>query len=151
MCADLVAGPAPAAYDPRQWPAPPRTPFAIPIPAAPYAVMHVGASTPLKQWAPQRIAQVAAHLHARGITPVWSAGRGEQAIVRACDPDSRYPSVAGALDLAQMWHLLAGAALLVAPDTGVAHLGRLVDDLRRGRVLSREPVSRRDRRALLLP
>ena len=25
-----------------------------------------------------------------------------------------------------MWHLLAGADLLVAPDTGVAHLGRVV-------------------------
>ena len=32
----------------------------------------------------------------------------------------------GALDLAQLWHLLAGAELLVAPDTGVAHLGRIV-------------------------
>ena len=123
MCTDLVAGPAPAAYDPRQWPAPSCAPFTTP--AAPYAVMHVGASTPLKQWTPQRIAQVAAHLHARGITPVWSAGRGEEAIVRACDPVSRFQSVAGVLDLAQMWHLLAGAALLVAPDTGVAHLGRV--------------------------
>jgi len=28
--------------------------------------------------------------------------------------------------LPQLWHLLAGAALLVAPDTGVAHLGRVV-------------------------
>ena len=27
---------------------------------------------------------------------------------------------------AQLWHLVAGASLLVAPDTGVAHLGRVV-------------------------
>ena len=26
----------------------------------------------------------------------------------------------------QLWHLVANASLLVAPDTGVAHLGRLV-------------------------
>jgi hypothetical protein len=35
-------------------------------------------------------------------------------------------SYAGALTLPQLWHLLANAALLVAPDTGVAHLGRVV-------------------------
>ena len=28
--------------------------------------------------------------------------------------------------MAQLWRLLAGAALLVAPDTGIAHLGRVV-------------------------
>jgi len=30
------------------------------------------------------------------------------------------------LSLPQLWRLLADAALLVAPDTGVAHLGRVV-------------------------
>jgi ADP-heptose:LPS heptosyltransferase len=30
------------------------------------------------------------------------------------------------LSLSQLWRLLARAALLVAPDTGVAHLGRVV-------------------------
>jgi len=31
-----------------------------------------------------------------------------------------------ALTLAQLWHVLAKAALLVSPDTGIAHLGRIV-------------------------
>jgi ADP-heptose:LPS heptosyltransferase len=56
---------------------------------------------------------------------VWSAGAGEEAIVQACDPDRVFRSFAGKLDLAQLWHLLRGAELLVAPDTGVAHLGRV--------------------------
>jgi ADP-heptose:LPS heptosyltransferase len=58
---------------------------------------------------------------------VWSAGRGEDAIVRDCAGDTRYRSYdAGALSLPQLWHLVAKASLLVAPDTGVAHLGRIV-------------------------
>jgi ADP-heptose:LPS heptosyltransferase len=34
-------------------------------------------------------------------------------------------SYAGVLDIAQLWHLVKGASLLVCPDTGIAHLGRL--------------------------
>ncbi|MEO8849628.1 MAG: glycosyltransferase family 9 protein [Casimicrobiaceae bacterium] len=124
MCADLVQGPAPAPYAMAQWPAPPHASFDLP--RAPYAVLHVGASSPLKLWAPERVAKIARWLEARGIAPVWSAGAGEQGIVRAIDPSSRYRSFAGALDLAQMWALLAGAQLLLAPDTGIAHLGRIV-------------------------
>ena len=43
-----------------------------------------------------------------------------------CDPHRRFASFAGSLDLAQLWRLLAHARLLVAPDTGVAHLARVV-------------------------
>ncbi|MEP7061771.1 MAG: glycosyltransferase family 9 protein [Betaproteobacteria bacterium] len=124
LCAELVDGAPPAPYDPAAWPAPPAAPFTLP--RAPYAVLHVGASTPLKQWEPARIAQVAQWLVDRGVAPVWSGGHGEEAIVRAIDPESLHASYAGTLDLAQMWHLVAGARALVAPDTGIAHLGRIV-------------------------
>ena len=63
------------ATGPRQ----PRSPS--PRRTQPYAVLHVGASTPLKLWPADRWAALAAWLAARGITPVWSAGRGEEAIV----------------------------------------------------------------------
>jgi ADP-heptose:LPS heptosyltransferase len=123
LTARLVDGVPPTPYRTGEWPAPPAPAFTRP--RAPYAVLHVGASSPLKQWLPERWAALAAGLAARGITPVWSAGRGEEALVAACDSSARHPSYAGALELTQLWHLLADAALLVAPDTGVAHLGRV--------------------------
>lgn len=122
MAADLVEGDDAPPYARGDWPAPPAEAFERP-PGA-YAVLHVGASTPLKRWLPERWMALAEALQARGMAVAWSAGRGEEALVEACDPGRRFASYAGRLDLAQLWHLLAGAALLVAPDTGVAHLGR---------------------------
>ena len=124
LVAELAEGPAPDPYRTREWPAPPHAAFARPAP--PYAVLHVGASSPLKQWPAPRWLALAAWLAARGIAPVWSAGANETVVVAAIDAERRYASFAGRLDLAQMWHLLAGAAVLVAPDTGIAHLGRVV-------------------------
>ncbi len=89
-------------------------------------MLHVGASSPLKLWPNDRWLALADTLTRRGYAVVWSGGRGEDAIVRAIDPAGRYPSYAGRLDLTQLWALLADAALLIAPDTGIAHLGRIV-------------------------
>ena len=83
ITATLVDGPPPAPYECADWPAPPVEPFASPVRG--YAVLHVGASTRLKQWEPARWSALAAALAAQGLAPVWSAGRGEEAIVRACD------------------------------------------------------------------
>jgi ADP-heptose:LPS heptosyltransferase len=123
MVADLLGGDDAPPYAPGDWPAPPAREFERP--PSPYAVLHVGASTPLKQWLPERWNALARALRAEGLHVVWSAGAGEEAIVQACDPDREFRSFAGKLDLAQLWHLLRGAELLVAPDTGVAHLGRV--------------------------
>ena len=125
MVAGLLEGPPPAPFHPARWPAPRAEP-AIALPQGTYAVLHVGASTALKRWSPARWAALAARFTAHGIEPVWSAGRGESAVVHSCDPGARYRSFAEALSLAQLWHLVAGASMLVCPDTGVAHLGRVV-------------------------
>lgn len=124
MVAALADGALPPPYARGQWLAPSAAPFELP--RKPYAVLHVGASTPLKRWPAERWRSLAARLGERGLAIAWSAGRGEESIVAECDPEGRHPSYAGRLDLAQLWHLLAGAALLVAPDTGIAHLGRVV-------------------------
>jgi ADP-heptose:LPS heptosyltransferase len=124
MVATLVDGPAPAPYRRNDWPDPAAAPFELP--SRDYAIMHVGASTPLKQWDPLHWRALAASIEARGLEPVWSAGRGEDAVVRDCAGDTCYRSYAGALSLPQLWRLVANASLLVSPDTGVAHLGRIV-------------------------
>jgi ADP-heptose:LPS heptosyltransferase len=124
IAAQLADGEPPKPYAPGDWPAPPHSPFDLP--RARYCVLHVGASTPLKQWESGKWRALAASLEARGFEVVWSAGQSEMEIVAACDPEQRRTSYAGRLDLAQMWQLLANAALLVSPDTGIAHLARLV-------------------------
>jgi ADP-heptose:LPS heptosyltransferase len=123
MVADLLDGEDAPPYSAADWPAPPAASFERPT--GRYAVLHVGASTPLKRWLPERWLALAEALAHDGLEPVWSAGPGEEPVVEACDPSRRFRSLAGRADLAQLWHLLAGAALLVAPDTGVAHLGRV--------------------------
>lgn len=123
LVAMLVDGPPPPPYEPRDWPAPAWTPFELPRP--PYAVLHVGASTPLKLWEPYKWQAVAKQLANRGLSVIWSGGKGEIQIVAEVDPTGKYPSYAGQLDLPQLWQLIQNAALLVAPDTGVAHLGRV--------------------------
>ncbi len=120
-----LAGPGDETFAPAAWVAPPHAHFAPP--QAPYAVLHAGAGSVLRHWPPERWLALADHLAARGIAPVWSAGPGEGALIDSIDPQRRHASLDGQLDLAQLWHLLAGARLLVVPDTGVAHLAKLTN------------------------
>jgi ADP-heptose:LPS heptosyltransferase len=122
MASMLVDGPPPAPFKPTDWPAPASSGFEPP--AAPWCVLHVGASSSLRHWLPENWRAIAKWLTDKGYTVVWSAGREEEDLVRHCDPEARYASFAGRLSLAGLWHLLAGAALLVSPDTGIAHLGK---------------------------
>jgi ADP-heptose:LPS heptosyltransferase len=124
MVAGLIDGPPPAPFRKEDWPAPPARPFDLP--AAPYALLHLGASSPLKLWPAERWRALALGLVARGVKPVWSTGPGEADLIAATDPQALYPRFAGTLDLAQVWRLIANARILVCPDTGIAHLGRIV-------------------------
>jgi ADP-heptose:LPS heptosyltransferase len=123
MSADLVDGPPPARYRPGDWPPPPAAGFALPD--RPYAVLHVEASTPLKHWDDVKWLALAERLATTGLGVVWSAGPQGEAYLRRIDPAQRFPALGHRLDLAQLWHLVAGAALLVCPDTSVLHIGRL--------------------------
>jgi len=123
LTADLLPGAAPLPFSTTDWPLPDAT---VPNrPQTPYAVLHVGASTPLKQWPSQRWLALANQLRAAGITPVWSAGKGEEKLVAAINPPADQPRYCGNLSLPELAALLRGAQLLVCPDTGVAHLGKL--------------------------
>jgi ADP-heptose:LPS heptosyltransferase len=123
MTAMLAEGPAPRPYRPEDWPSPANAPVAMP--KVPYCVLHVGAGSPLRLWNRDRWLALAEILAANGLQPVWSGGPGEEAEIEAVDPQRRFPSYAGAIDLPQLWHLIEGARVLVCPDTGIAHLGRL--------------------------
>ena len=119
----LIDGPAPQPFHPSHWPAPPHAPFQRP--AGRYAVLHVEASTPLKHWEDEKWLALADALSEKRLEVVWSAGRDGQALLDRIDPGKRFQAIGHRLDLAQLWHLVAGAALLVSPDTSVAHLGKL--------------------------
>ena len=124
MVAGLIPGLPPSPYEPSDWQAPQHAAFELP--RQPYCVLHVGASSPLKQWPADRWSALATHLAGAGFQIVWSGGKGESSLVAAADPETRHPSFAGQLDLPQLWQLIRHAALLVCPDTGIAHLGRIV-------------------------
>ena len=123
LVAGLIDGPAPAPYRERDWPAPAAAGF-LP-PATPYCVLHVGASTPLKQWPADRWRELGARLAAHNLSIVLSSGPGEAELVDEIDRLRQWLRYPGTLSVPQVWHLLAGAALVVCPDTGVAHLARL--------------------------
>lgn len=125
LFAELCDGAPPNPYRQGQWSPPPR-PDGTRLPVGRYAVLHVGASTRLKRWPDAQWRALARTLAGRGMTPVWSGGAAERDWVERIDPQAAYANLAGQYDLAGLWHLLAGAELLVCPDTGVAHLGRVV-------------------------
>jgi len=118
-----LAGPGPAVrYRPGDWPAP--APASFEAPPKRYAVLHIGARSPLRYWPASRWGALAQRL-SQDYEVVWSTGPRERQLVDEADPSGRYRAYAGTLDLAQLWHLVAGAGLLVTLDTGVAHLAKL--------------------------
>jgi ADP-heptose:LPS heptosyltransferase len=56
---------------------------------------------------------------------VWSCGPREKGLIHEIDPQNRFASYAGNLDLPQLWQLVANSSLLVTLDTGVAHIAKL--------------------------
>lgn len=125
MIAGLIPGDSLAPYRPNDWPTPNHSHFQLP--ETPYCVLHVGASSPLKHWDNEKWLALAEYLAGLEYHVVWSGGKGEEKYISAIDPQQKFASFAGQLSLPQMWHLIDNASLLVCPDTGIAHLGRLVN------------------------
>jgi ADP-heptose:LPS heptosyltransferase len=123
IAATLVEGPAPAPYKASDWGPVPCAPFDRP--AGRYAVLHVEASRPDKHWQEGKWLELAGSLHQQGFVPAWSAGPGGLARIQRIDRGGIYQAVGHKLDVAQLWNLVGGASLLVCPDTGVSHMGKL--------------------------
>ena len=107
-----------------EWLAPNYRPFDVPV--EPYVVLHVGASTVLKQWPAERWRGVAQRLRAANYNIIWSGAASERQVLVDIAPPHNETLLFAALDLGQLWHLLAKASLVVCPDTGIAHLSRVV-------------------------
>lgn len=124
MVPSLVDAPAVQPYVAGEWTPPNDRPFDAP--GQPYVVLHVGASTRLKQWPAERWKHVATELRDAGFHIVWSGAASERHVLDEIAPPANEAVLFGCLDIGQLWHLLARADLLVCPDTGIAHLARLV-------------------------
>ncbi|MFN2643550.1 MAG: glycosyltransferase family 9 protein [Burkholderiales bacterium] len=124
MATRLIDGPDPEPYRNGEWPAPHFAPYDRP--RRRYCVFHLGASSPHKLWPVERWREVLKWAEARAYEVVLTVGPGEQALAAALDPQGRRSALAGRLDLAQIWDLLSHAEFLLCPDTGIAHLARLV-------------------------
>lgn len=120
----LCGGAAPDGYTTQEWPQPSYEPFIEP--ESPYCVMHLGASSPHKLWPPQNWLRLISWAKQRDLEVILTSGRLEGQLLTAIDPKNNCRHFAGTLDLPQMWQLLLRAKFLVCPDTGIAHLARIV-------------------------
>lgn len=98
------------------------------IPVAPsggYIAVHPGASVAARAWDPDRHAAAVAALAEAGWHVVVTGGRHERALTAKVAGD-RGADLGGRLDVAGLAGVLAGAQVLVAGNTGPAHLAAAV-------------------------
>jgi len=102
----------------------PRGPAAGPT-GPPVVVVHPGAAAPARRWPATRFAAVARGLAAGGWPVVITGDAAEQSLAQQVARSARLPDdavLAGRTGLAELARVVAGAALVVCGDTGVAHL-----------------------------
>jgi ADP-heptose:LPS heptosyltransferase len=90
-----------------------------------HVVVHPGAASQSRRWPVDRFAAVAAALRADGHPVVVTGARHEAELAREMAARAGLPPgvvLAGRTDLVELTAWVASAALLVAGDTGVAHL-----------------------------
>jgi len=89
-----------------------------------YAVVHPGASVPIRRWPARRFAAVADALAVHGLRVVLTGNAEEAATTAAVAGAMRSTplDLAGVTSLGGLGALLAGARIVVSNDTGVAHL-----------------------------
>jgi ADP-heptose:LPS heptosyltransferase len=89
-----------------------------------YVCVHPGAHFASRRWPAPRFAATADALAARGYEIVLTGSAGERAVIEEVAAGMRHPAIdlAGATRLGALAQLLQSAQLLVANDTGVAHL-----------------------------
>lgn len=94
----------------------------------PWVAIHAGASAPSRRYAPERFAAVADGLVAAGLSVVFIGGGEEQELVARIRGrmTARATSLVGRTDLGGLAALLARAGVLVANNSGPAHVAAAV-------------------------
>jgi ADP-heptose:LPS heptosyltransferase len=93
-----------------------------------YVVVHPGASVPARAWSPEANAALVDALVASGRRVVITGGAGEESLTArvAGPPRPDVVDLGGQVDVAGLAAALAGAEVVVAPNTGPAHLAAAV-------------------------
>ncbi len=96
----------------------------------PYVVFHPGAAVPARRPSPERSRAMVAALVEDGWTVVVTGGPDEAALTHwiadITDPGGATVDLGGRLGLRELSAVLAGARVVVAPNTGPAHLAAAV-------------------------
>ncbi len=97
-------------------------------PNRPWVLIHPGASAPSRRYPPEQFARVARLLYEAGLPAVFTGGAGETDLIGSIRAGMRAPShsFAGRLDLAQLAALIELAPVLVANNSGPAHIAAAV-------------------------
>lgn len=120
--ATLIDG-ASVKYDSSDWLLPE---VELDLPTEPYAVLHLGASRIQKLWPSMYWQRVAGWLRVRGIKIIWSVGKGEDYLLKGLEISEIDQVFAGDLSLVELAYVIKNSTCLVCPDTGIAHLGRIL-------------------------
>ena len=99
-----------------------------PLPRERYAVIHPGASHPVRRWPTERFAAAADHLARTGLHIVITGTDAERAVAGevAAKMQERVLDLSGRTSLGALGVLIRDAALLFANDTGVSHVAAAV-------------------------
>jgi ADP-heptose:LPS heptosyltransferase len=94
----------------------------------PYVVMHIGARSPLRQWLPERYAQVVVALHERGVETMLT-GMDDDALLATrlterLPPHVTLTNLVGQTSLLELAKRIERARAVFGADTGVLHLAK---------------------------
>jgi ADP-heptose:LPS heptosyltransferase len=104
---------------------PPPAPAQVLTGARPYLVLHPGATVPARAWPPKHCAAAVRALAGAGHRVVVTGGPGERGLTRRV-AGRHALDLGGRTDLAGLAGVLAGADVLIAGNTGPAHLAAAV-------------------------
>jgi ADP-heptose:LPS heptosyltransferase len=97
-----------------------------PTPPAPYVVVHPGAAVPARAWEPWRAAELVSRLTTAGHRVVVTGGAAEAPLTAKVASGGPSIDLGGKTSLPALAKVLAGAAAVIAANTGPAHLAAAV-------------------------